>query len=67
MAKAGIIEEMMQDAMDSVMDSEDLEDETEEQVRRTARLAPCSALPCFVLACLDRRVGLALSLLGRTM
>ncbi|KAL4452152.1 hypothetical protein ABPG75_007814 [Micractinium tetrahymenae] len=32
MAKAGIIDEMMSDAMDSVMDGEDLEEETEEQV-----------------------------------
>ncbi|KAL4426121.1 hypothetical protein ABPG77_002707 [Micractinium sp. CCAP 211/92] len=32
MAKAGIIDEMMSDAMDSVMDSDDLEEETEEQV-----------------------------------
>lgn len=32
MAKAGIIDEMMTDVMDSMMDGEDLEEETEEQV-----------------------------------
>lgn len=32
MAKAGIIEEMMSDAMEGVMDGEDMEEETDEQV-----------------------------------
>lgn len=50
MAKAGIIEEMMQDAMESVMDSEDLEEETEEQVGRPAHPArTCLPAPCACL------------------
>ncbi|KAI3438053.1 hypothetical protein D9Q98_000496 [Chlorella vulgaris] len=32
MAKAGIIEEMMSDAMEGVMDGEDMEEETDEQI-----------------------------------
>ena len=32
MSKAGIIEEMMNDSLDSAMDSEDMEEQTEEQV-----------------------------------
>ena len=38
LAKAGIIEEMMSDSLDSAMDSEDLEEQTEEQVRWAAFL-----------------------------
>lgn len=38
MTKAGIISEMMDDAMESAMDSEDLEEETEEQVGRCVRV-----------------------------
>lgn len=50
MAKAGIIDEMMSDTIDSAMDSEDLEEETEEQVSSSnhSTLVAAKQLP---LAC----------------
>jgi charged multivesicular body protein 3 len=34
MMKAGLIEEMMNDALDSALDTEEMEEETEEQIQR---------------------------------
>ena len=36
--KAGMIDEMVQDAMDSVLDSEDLEDEVDMEVEKVCQI-----------------------------
>ena len=46
MSKAGIIEEMMNDSLDSAMDSEDMEEQTEEQVGWAG--PGWAGLACFV-------------------
>lgn len=36
--KAGMIDEMVQDAMDSVLDSEDLEDEVDMEIEKVCQI-----------------------------
>jgi hypothetical protein len=38
MAKAGLIEEMMNDAIDSALDNESIEEETEEEIEKVRQL-----------------------------
>jgi charged multivesicular body protein 3 len=37
MAKAGLIEEMMNDAIDSALDNESIEEETDEEIEKVGR------------------------------
>ena len=39
MAKAGVIDEMMADTMDSALDTDDMEEETEEEVEKVSSTA----------------------------
>ena len=67
MAKAGVIDEMMEDAMDSAMDTDDMEEETEAEVDKVPCLASnahqcklccaCQALCSVCCICLQSAIA----------
>lgn len=50
MMKAGLIDEMMNDALDSALDTDNMEEETEEQINQVSTWAACLVFCAVVIS-----------------